>query len=373
MKTKSIPIGMILSGLALASHASPEAKSSLFVPWNECLRQEAEWYQSQEASRIADQVLLFQLDTGGWPKNIDMAAPLSEKERKNLLEKKQRQQDSTIDNGATYTQMTYLARVYRGTRLERYKEAFLKGLDFLLNIQYENGGWPQSPYLQGYPLHITFNDNAMTGVLRLLRDIARNPSDYVFVDEIRRAKADAAVRKGIECVLQCQVIVEGRPTVWCAQHDEKTLRPAPARAYEKISLSGSESADVVRLLMEIDNPPPRIVHAVQSAVAWFEQVKITGLRQITEKNPALPRGYDKVIIADPGAPPLWARFYEIGTNRPIFCGRDDIIKYSLAEIDPERRTGYSWYTESPASLLARDYPRWSARWIPKADAPNPSR
>ncbi|MFB3785730.1 MAG: pectate lyase [bacterium] len=361
-----IGIGCLLwfpSGIVFSGAAAERQGDDTRVAWKDCLRQEDAWYQSEEAARIADNVRLYQLDIGGWPKNLDMAEPLSESERDALLQKKRERKAGTIDNGATYTQLEFLARVFNATKEERFQQAFLKGLDFLLAMQYENGGWPQSPFQSGYPLHITFNDNAMTGVMRLLREIGRGAPVYAFVDEARRVKAAAAVQKGIECILRCQVIVDGRRTAWCAQHDEKTLRPAPARSYEKISLSGSESVGVVRLLMEIDNPPPPVIEAVQGAVAWFERVKLTGIRQIRKEDTSLPGGYDKVIIEDPAAPPLWARFYEIGTNRPIFCGRDGIIKYSLAGIEHERRAGYSWYTESPDSLLAKDYPRWAARWL----------
>ena len=57
------------------------------------------------------------------------------------------------------------------------------------------------------------------------------------------------------------------------------------------------------------------------------------------------------MVEDPNAPPLWARFYEIGTNRPIYSGRDGVIKYRLAEIEIERRTGYSWVGPYAQGLL----------------------
>ena len=37
---------------------------------------------------------------------------------------------------------------------------------------------------------------------------------------------------------------------------------------------------------------------------------------------------------------MWARFYEIGTNRPIFSDRDGFAKHDLSEIGYERRNGY---------------------------------
>ena len=245
------------------------------------------------------------------------------------------------------------------------REACLKGVDFVLAAQYANGGWPQAfPNPRGYSAHITFNDGAMTGALGMMQQIALRDADFVFVDDARRAKAADAVKRGIECILKCQIVVRRRPTAWCAQHDEKTLAPRPARTYEKVSISGSESVGVVRFLMSLDKPSPRVIAAVQGAVAWFDRAKITGIRQVTKAAPSLPRGIDKVIVTDPSAPPIWARFYQIGTNKPIFCGRDGKIKATLAEIEAERRTGYSWYGAYPAGLLSRDYPKWQKKWAP---------
>ena len=313
----------------------------------------------KEAVRVGDNILLYQRSSGGWPKNIDMARKLSEADKAKLRRDKNRT-DSTLDNGATHTQMRQLGRLYAKTKLERFKAGFIKAMDYLLAAQYPNGGWPQFyPNPRGYSAHITFNDGAMIGAMSILRDITQNRSVYGFVDEPRRKKAKAAVKKGIECILKCQIIVNGQRTVWCAQHDQKTLSPRPARIYEKASLSGNESVGVVQFLMSIDKPGPKVIEAIEGAVTWFEgPAKITGLRQITKPDKSKPRGIDKVIVKDPKAPPIWARFYDIKTNRPIFCGRDGVIKKTLAEINPERRTGYSWYGYYPASLLAKDYPAW---------------
>jgi PelA/Pel-15E family pectate lyase len=167
--------------------------------------------------------------------------------------------------------------------------------------------------------------------------------------------------KGTECILKTQVTQNGKLTVWCAQHDERTLAPAKARAYELPSLSGSESVGVVEFLMGIERPSPEVVRSIESAVAWFRASKITGIRVVHQPAPGTPKGWDSVVVADANAPPLWARFHELGTNRPIFCGRDSVVKYSLAEIEYERRNGYRWYVDRPAKLLEKDYPAWAAK------------
>src|SRR3989442_10306478 len=129
-------------GEAANANACQKNAATRFVKWKDCLSQKREWYGSTEAVRIADNVLLYQRDWGGWPKNIDMASALTERE-KAVLNRERRQTDSTIDNEATYTQMAYLARVFNTTKQERFREAFIKGLDYLIGAQYDNGGWPQ--------------------------------------------------------------------------------------------------------------------------------------------------------------------------------------------------------------------------------------
>lgn len=323
-----------------------------------------EFYAGDEAIRIADNVLLYQRDTGGWPKSINVTRVLSERDKARLFKAKNKE-DSTLDNGGTHTQIRYLAKVYSATGLERFKQGFIKGVDYLLEAQYDNGGWPQIyPNPGGYSRYITFNDGVMIGAMSVLRDIAGKKPGYTFVEEVRRRKAKEAVLKGVECILKCQIIVDGKRTAWCQQHDEETFEPRPARIYEKVSICGNESVGIVKFLMGIDNPNEEIIKAIQGAVAWFDSVKLAGIRQINKSDDS-ERGYDRVIIKDVKARPIWARFYEIGTNRPIFCGRDGKIKYSLAEIEQERRTGYAWYGYWPAELLTKDYPAWQRKWAPK--------
>ena len=106
------------------------------------------------------------------------------------------------------------------------------------------------------------------------------------------------------------------------------------------------------------NSTQEIIQAIEAAVTWFNDVKITGIRKIRKKRSGTQRGYDIAMIPDPDAPSLWARFYQIGTNKPIFCSRDGIIKYDLADISYERRTSYVWYVYTPAELLNTTYPIW---------------
>ena len=269
------------------------------IAWKDAHGKADEWYASVEALRMADNVVLYQRDSGGWPKNIEMAKTLSDREKAAILREKKKN-DSTIDNGATHTQLSFLARVYTAQQQERHRESFSKGLDYLLKAQYPNGGWPQFyPNLNGYYKRITYNDGAMIGVMKLLRDVTDAKPAYAFVDEARRAKAASAVEKGIDCILKTQVVVDGRRTVWCAQHDEVTFAPAPARKFELASLSGGESVDIVRFLMSIKDPSREVVDSIESAVKWFEQSELKGVKWIKKADSTQPNGFDCVVVKDP--------------------------------------------------------------------------
>jgi PelA/Pel-15E family pectate lyase len=201
-------------------------------------------------------------------------------------------------------------------------------------------------------------------VMKLLRDVAEAKPAYAFVDEARRLSAAKAVEKGIESILKTQLVVNGRRTVWCAQYDEVTLGPAPARKYEVVSLSGGESVGIVRFLMSIKDPSAEVIDAVESAIKWFEQSQLKGIKWVEKRD---SRGFDRVVVKDSEGGSIWARFYEIGSNRPIFVGRDGVVKYDLSHIEHERRTGYNWYVTEPAKLLNEDYPAWKRRLISHAN------
>jgi PelA/Pel-15E family pectate lyase len=297
------------------------------------LDQPTAWYESPEARAIADSVLAWQLDTGAWPKNIDMTPLATSLARV----EKPGPQESTIDNGATTTQIRFLGRVYQKTRTAAYRRAVLRGIEYLLRAQYPNGGWPQYfPLRKGYYTHITYNDDAMASVMMLLWDVADGSAGLPLFDDELRERANVAVGRGLDVIVKTQIRVDGRLTAWCQQHDEGTLEPRPARTFEPVALVSAESAGLVRVLMRVDDPHTRVRAAVEAAVAWLRAVRIDGRDR-------------------------WARFYEIGSNRPIFAGRDGIVRYRVEEIEQERRDGYSWHGDYAATLLNRDYPAWTKR------------
>lgn len=319
----------------------------------------ADFFQTPEALEIADQLLLYQLNSGGWPKDTYFPAKLSDDEKVKLIANKGENTLATIDNNATTTEITYLAKVYQMTPKEEYKNAILQGIHFIFELQYDNGGWPQfHPSKVGYYEAITYNDNAMTNVLYLLKAIHQGNDPYTFLSSDIQEQAINAFNKGIECILNTQVVQDGKLTVWCAQHDQHTLEPTHARSYELPSLSGSESADIVLLLMQLENPSPRVQVAIKGAVEWFKKNQITNLKKeyFTDNQ---GRGDYKTVFTENGKP-MWGRFYDLETHKPFFCSRDGIKRASVSDISYERRNGYGWYTNRGIEVLDT-YKKWLKR------------
>jgi pectinesterase len=334
------------------------------LKWDQIITtKDSEWFATKEAKEIAENVLLYQRNIGGWPKNIQMQKPISEADKQTLLAFKTETKELTTDNKATTQEMLFMSKMYAKTNDQRYADSFLSGLNYLLEAQYPNGGWPQFyPIKKGYYTHITYNDDSMVNILTVFKQLIENPEFYSIKpphETIEKAKI--AFNKGIDCILKTQYSQNGVLTGWCQQHDEVTLLPAKARAYELPSLSGKESAKITLLLMSVKDPSPEVINAVNSAYNWFEKTKITSLKEVLVPIPNSDK-MEKVMIDDPeNGLPIWGRFMDLDTNKPFFCDRDGVKKDNLADIGQERRIGYSWYSNQPKEVLKK-YAKWSKKY-----------
>lgn len=314
---------------------------------------------------VADNMLLYQRAIGGWPKHIgeekiDYTKPISVAAKAGLIDDKFRN-DATIDNNATSKEIRYLVKAYKTSGNKEYLKAAENGIRYLLLMQKGNGGFPQFyPDSSLYRGQITYNDNAMINALNVLWDVAYGQAGFDAVDARLKEPAKKAVDKGIECILNTQVKVNGRLTVWCAQHDKTTLVPVKARSFELVSLSGQESVGIVEFLMKVPDPSPRIKEAINAAVQWLDAVKIKGYKYVDIEDKTQPKGKDRVVVKD-DASTIWARFYDVDTNKPFFSGRDGVKKWNVSEIEVERRTGYAWYGTWPQRLLEKEYPEWKKK------------
>jgi pectinesterase len=351
-------IVLLLPILVFAQKEQKEQKALKDLKWKTVSTgMPKEWYGSDESKAVAESVLLYQRNSGGWPKSPPMHDPLTDAIRTKLKREKNNDTGSTFDNSITTSQMIFLAKMYNKVPDPLYKDAFVKAVEYIFKAQYPNGGWPQYfPLRKDYSRYITYNDNAMFKIMDLLNDIIKHDPLYNFIssDElINRAKI--AFDKGIQCYLKTQFVINGKPTIWCAQHDEKTLAPAGARSYELPSLSGGESAGIIEQLMEIRDPSPEVISAVKSAIEWLEAHKVEG---IMVENFVNSHGEgDRCAVKDEKAPTLWGRFYDLETQEVFMCDFDGKKIKSMNDLGWDRRHGYNWYAPSPQKVLDK-YPEW---------------
>ncbi|HEX3729869.1 MAG TPA: pectate lyase [Opitutaceae bacterium] len=356
-----------------------------------------EWYATAFALQSADAIVSYQLPNGGWGKNLAMHGHLrkpGESFIANNLSRYLAPDDydtprdrywnyfGTLDNDATTTQLRFLAHVVTAVGPQRgaaYRAAFVRGIEYLLDAQYPNGGWPQVwPLEGGYHDAITFNDNAVNQAVEVLQGVAEARPPYAFAPAELRSPAAAAAAHGIACILDCQIRVHGQLTVWCQQHDPLTLQPTSARNFEPPALCSEESAHVVEFLLSVPDPGSAVVASVHAAAAWFKQTAIRdvvwqrsrGGRPRAGGAPAAPAGpppanpapaFVSRLVPTPGAGPIWARYYDPATGRPVFGDRDKSVHDQVTDLSAERQRGYQWYGNEPKAMLEA-YAAWSAKY-----------
>ena len=324
----------------------------------------ADWYAGAEARRIADTIVSFQTPAGGWGKNQPRGAVRLPGQAyvSNNSNAAARPGDfdpslswhyvGTIDNDATTHEIRFLAKVAtglgRGAAAAPYRTSAARGVRYLLDAQYPNGGWPQVwPLEGGYHDAITLNDNAMAQVLDLLTDVAGGQGDFAVMPDAIRSQARAAAARGVDCILAMQVVRDGRRMGWGQQHDALTLAITSARNYEPAALAAPESAAVLRYLMGLPRRNAAVETAISAAADWLRASAIHG-QAWRDANDGLGRR----LIADPAAPLLWARFYTVDRNQPLFGDRDKTLHDDYMELSTGRRRGYAWFGTGPGAVLA---------------------
>jgi len=296
-----------------------------------------------------------QLESGGWAYSIDFEpeafARFYRRSDRGALDEEEaakRNNSTTFDDDNTQSALRYLMAVVEAMdsaadersdgvgEVEReIREALDYGLEKLLEAQYPNGAWPQrydgsprdpgdypvkpatipedwareQPQRHQYGHYYTFNDNTIRDCIRTLLEA---------YERFGRPEHLAAAERGGDFILLAQ-LPEPQP-VWGQQYNP-AMEPDWARAFEPPAACSGESVGVLHTLMDLylATGEERYLEPIPRALAWFERSELR--------------------------PGVWARYYELGTNRPIYGDRDGRVYYALSEISEERQRGYAWERE----------------------------
>ena len=271
----------------------------------------------EAANHAADALARGQLESGGWDYLIDFDPQEAKRwyrrtDRGKLAgaEAARRRNRTTFDDDNTQSALRLLMAVTDeryGSDDERYRrlvEARNYGLRGLVKAQYPVGGWPQRypPPKTGYGGHHTFNDNAIRNCILTLLEAHRR---------YRKPEYLAAAKKGGDFIILSQL---PKPQAGWAQQYDMDLKPAAARRFEPVSVCAGESSGVVRTLVDLYlyTGLTKYLEPIPPAIEWFERSKI--------------------------GPNQWARFYEVGSNKPLYFTKD----YKLVYTDDDLPTHYSF-------------------------------
>lgn len=310
---------------------------------------------------IADNLLLMQRNSGGWPANRNPFRKLSDDERLQFL-KDQNAQDGSFANHTMFPQIFYLSHVYLQTGDVRYRNAARKGLRLVLAAQLYNGGWT----LNARPATAIAVDQAVVDTavtldaLRFLRKVAAGLMPYGYIPFDVRREAAEAVRKGDALLLRLQQAHNSRASIWAGAYSLETSRPVAARGQPLPTLDVAVSTDIVRYLMQIQRPPAEVIRAVEGAVDWFER---NSMQRWYSRLPQVAYGgpwpHSESL---PSTEPLWASHYQIDTSTPVVAGASLAAQDTGVVYGP----GVGAWAET---LLSEAYPAWREANIRPAGAP----
>lgn len=303
-------------------------------------KDERHWLAAQAAALA---LVRGQLESGGW----DYLIEFDPRARRNWAYRTDSRGDTaatprqrnitTFDDDNTQSALRFLlAFVSAATNrpsaeLKRIREALDYGLAKMIEAQYPNGAWPQRFSGQAHdpdsfpvrPARVpkdwpriwpradysgfyTLNDNTQQDCIRTMLEAGRRLGDSRYLE---------SALKGGEFLILAR-LPEPQPG-WAQQYNFD-MEPAWARAFEPPSVCSNESADAMRMLVDLflETGEPKFLEPIPPFVAWLKRSQI---------------GTDR-----------WARYYELETNQPIYGDRDGKVHYTLAEVSDERQRGYAW-------------------------------
>jgi PelA/Pel-15E family pectate lyase len=266
-------------------------------------------YYYEAADKTARALIWGQLDCGGWNYVVDFAGDRSLKNwyatiGKNgwrLEEFQHYYGNATFDDDVSSDAARFILRMYLAKLDPRYKPALDKAINFILESQYANGGWPQRyPLMYEFSHHgrpdyssfVTFNDDVVWENVNFLIQCYLTLGEKRFLDPINR---------GMNFYVITQ---QGPPQAGWGQQYTLDLKPAGARTYEPKALLPSYTAAHIRLLGRFYRltGETKFLAGIPAALDWLDRCRLP--ESMTD-----------------GGKYTHPVFVEIGTDKPLFVHR----------------------------------------------------
>lgn len=208
--------------------------------------------------------------------------------------------NATFDDGVTISAARFLLNMYLTSGDQKYGKPLQRALDFILEAQYANGGWPQRYPIKGeyghkgvadYTPYYTFNDDVIhSNILFLLEAY----------EKLGGEKYREAALRGMDFYLISQIAPP--QAGWALQYDLQ-MQPGWARSYEPASVASGQTVQNIRDLEAFYKitGDPKYLDPIPDAIKWLE---------------------NSIINTDPLENFTHATFYQLGTNRPLYAHRE---------------------------------------------------
>jgi len=279
-----------------------------------------------------------QLESGGWTYRVDFSRKGEKRSAYHHLKLKDlkgRRNISTLDDNTTQHALRHLMAVDQLVKDPEIHEAVVYGLDALLKAQLPKGGWAQRFFLKApkkqtyrktvrinpdgsrdtierprsYGHYYTFNDNTINDCISVLVEAHKRYGEAKYLD---------AVKKCADFIILTQLKA---PQAGWAQQYTPDLKVEWARRFEPPAVCGAATYRNIRTLIDlyVTIGDERYLKPIPAALDWLDRSRL------------------------PGKKPRWARFYELGTNRPLYFTKD---KYELTYSSDNMPTHYSFTTST---------------------------
>lgn len=224
----------------------------------------------------------------------------------------------SFDDNQSQSAVSFLLALDQVVDDEQLAAGVSRAIDMLLLTQLDNGGWPHRyPQQDNYHDFATFNDGGINDCIRVL------------IEAYQSGERDAAIEKSLRRAARFMMISQLPPPQpgWAQQYNE-FLQPAWARTFEPPSVCPAVTVKNLDTLLDLylTLGDRTLLEPIPDALRWLREVRMQNGK--------------------------WARFVELGTNKALYYDRGRIRVDSVADLHPERRTGYAYQTQLQPQLDA---------------------